>query len=144
MLSATIAFADEPRQVPEYGPEDKYRSAAAGCAPATAQKFLELNSVRALIVTGGSQWHVSGDAVGRYYVPKESGRSMFWSGALWLAGVDANDQLKIAAVMYQNGNDIWTGPLTADGTAEIDAATCDQYNKLFVIKRQDVEQFAGW
>lgn len=121
------------------------KASAANCAPATARTQLELNNVRALIETGGSMWQDRSTGSPAYEVPKGSGHTAIYSGSLWMGGKDFNGQLKIAAVMFRQGNDFWTGPLTTDGSAAADAATCLKYDKHFPVNRPEVEQFvAQW
>ncbi len=116
---------------------------AAGCAPPSEKTELDVNNVRALIQTGGDMWW---DLVGqaRYEVPEGSGRNSLFAGSLWLGGQDVSGQLKVAAQRFRSGgNDFWTGPLsTVD--AEINAATCLEYDKHFVTTRNDVAQFVAW
>ncbi len=117
---------------------------AAGCLPATAARDLDLNNVRARINTGGDMWwDLQGTA--EYEVPKDSRKTAMFSASLWMAGVDINGQLKCAAQRYRgNGNDFWTGPLTTDGKAAIDAATCKEYDRHYKITRAMVEEFIAW
>lgn len=117
---------------------------AAGCSPADGQYFLEFNNVKALIHTGGNLWQVTGQNFQQYEVPKGSGIHALFTSALWLGGVDINDQLKIAAVRYRNGNDYWTGPLTTGGEAEIIPSECAKYDKHFVITQDEVREFDAW
>jgi hypothetical protein len=123
------------------------RSIMAGCSPATAQTDLDINNVRARIMTGGDMWW---DLIGspRYYIPKpekagDPGPSSLFAGSLWIGGIDAGGQLKIAAMTYrQTGNDFWPGPLSS--TATIDAATCLTWDKFYKINRADVEAYYNW
>ena len=107
---------------------------AGACAPATALRDLEWNNVRALIETGGTLWHERANWRGSYIVPKEDNVSTVFAGGLWLGGISPDQQLKLAAVMHRrNGkNDFWPGPLTNDGTAEVDVTVCDQYDRFFI------------
>ncbi len=117
------------------------RITAESCTPATGNTDLNINNVRARINTGGDMWwDMINDA--KYEIPKGSGKTSLFSAALWIGGVDVNGQLKVAALTYrQRGNDYWPGPLTTDGTASVDAATCQQYDKHFVITRKEVDEF---
>lgn len=115
----------------------------ASCAPATAQTQLQLNNVRALIETGGSMWQDRATGSAAYEIPKASGQTAIYSGALWMGGKDINGQLKIAAVMFRQGNDFWTGPLTNTGAAEVDPSTCLEYDRHYEVTRIEVEQFAA-
>ncbi len=116
---------------------------AAGCSPATAATELDINNIRALIQTGGDMWW---NLIGQpqYEVPKNSGSHSLFAGSLWLGGKDVSGQLKVAALRFrQVGNDFWPGPLSTE-TAEIDAATCSEYDQHFVTTRAEVAEFVGW
>ncbi|MDG1262774.1 MAG: T9SS C-terminal target domain-containing protein [Flavobacteriales bacterium] len=111
---------------------------AAACAPATALRDLEWNNVRALITTNGALWHDRSVSRGSYEVPKGEGVSVMYGGALWMGGLSPDQQLKIAAMRYGNsGSDFWTGPLTNDGTAEIDENVCAEYDQFYMSLRSD-------
>jgi hypothetical protein len=113
---------------------------AAACAPATALRDLEWNNVRALIETGGSMWQDRSTSRAAYEVPKGGGVSSLYAGALWMGGISPDQQLKLAAITFRaDGNDFWTGPLTTDGAAEIDEATCQEWDRFFVSERADAQ-----
>jgi hypothetical protein len=114
------------------------------CSPARAQIDLDLNNVRARVLAAGDMWwNLTGQP--RYEVPKGSNRHSMFAGALWLGGLDEGSQLKMAAMTYrQRGNDFWPGPLTDDGTASVDATTCDRYDRFWVIDREQVEVHRAW
>ena len=115
-------------------------SRAALCAPATGLTELAWNNVRALIETGGSMWQNRALSKAAYEVPKGSGVSSLYAGAIWMGGKSPDQQLKLAAVTFRgNGNDYWPGPLTTDGTASITEATCTAYDKFFTSYRQDAQ-----
>ncbi len=117
------------------------RVAATACLPATAATDLSINNVRARINTGGDMWWDL-QIASEYEIPKGSRKTSMYSASLWMAGTDVNGQLKCAAQRYRsNGNDFWTGPLTTDGTAAVDAETCDDYDRHFVITRGQVNEF---
>ena len=114
---------------------------AAACAPATGLRDLEWNNVRALIETGGSLWQDRATSQASYEVPKGGGVSSLYAGALWMGGISPDQQLKLAAVTFRgDGNDYWTGPLTNDGGAEVDATTCNEYDDFFVSTRADAQR----
>ena len=126
------------------GVEPDFNPKAAGCAPANGKTFLEFNNVRSLTHTGGNLWQVAGQNTAVYEVPKGSGIQALFASSLWLGGVDVNQQLKLAAVRYRDGNDYWAGPLTDDGTAEIIPEECVKYDRHFEITRDAVETFNAW
>jgi hypothetical protein len=111
---------------------------AASCAPATALLDLEWNNVRATIETGGNMWQNRADGTSAYEVPKGGGVSAIYAGGLWMGGRSLDQTLKLAAVKFRAaGNDYWTGPLTNDGTAEVTAETCIEYDKFSVSLKED-------
>lgn len=117
---------------------------AAGCAPGVEVREMAFNNVRTVIETPGTMWQDRARGRGAYFVPApppgEIGPSSIFAGALWMGGIDPAGNLKLAAVQFrQNGNDFWPGPLTTDGSAEVTAEVCAQYDKHFYITRQMVE-----
>lgn len=118
------------------------KSTSAGCLPPSTSAELNVNNVRALIHSGGDMWW---DLISnaRYEIPKGSNTHSLFVGNLWIGGREAQTQtLKVAAQRYRsNGVDYWTGPLDTLGTASIDAETCDLYDQLWSISRQEVELF---
>ena len=112
---------------------------ASGCVAATSQTDLDINNVRATILGGGDMWWDLNDA--QYEIPKGSLKNSLFAGALWIGGVDAGGQLKVAAMTYrQGGNDFWPGPLDVN-TATITTEECLAFNKHFKINRSQVDEF---
>ncbi|MCB0397691.1 MAG: T9SS C-terminal target domain-containing protein, partial [Flavobacteriales bacterium] len=116
-------------------------SIAAACDPPSAQTDLDINNVRARVLSGMDMWWDFNTA--KYEVPKGSNKNSLFAGSLWLGGVDAGGQLKVAAQTYrQRGWDIWPGPLNTV-TATTDADVCSKYDKHFKVTRTMVESFAS-
>ncbi|MCB9196994.1 MAG: T9SS type A sorting domain-containing protein [Flavobacteriales bacterium] len=139
------------------GSNNSLQAKAANCSPAIATKFLEYNNVSALIETGGSMWQDRNNNRATYQVPKGSDEYLMYSGALWMGGKDVNNQLKVAALTFRQGNDFWTGPLTVIpgtgdisqgtkdyGSAEIEPDVCSEYDKFYLITRAEVEEFVSY
>ncbi|MDP2723884.1 MAG: hypothetical protein Q8O72_14105 [Bacteroidales bacterium] len=119
------------------------KQTTAGCSPASAYDWLDINNARARINTGGDMWWDL-DNLGKYYIPADGSATSLFAGALWIGGLDINNQLKLAAQRFrQVGIDYWTGPLTIDGTAAIDNTVCAQYDQFFKITRAEVDEFLG-
>lgn len=137
---SAMAYTNMPHRIGD----GEMQTRAAGCAPATALTKLEFNNVSALLETGGSMWQDRATNVSAYEVPKGSGLRAIYAGALWMGGVDFNDQLKIAALTFRTNNDFWTGPLTTTGDASVDEVTCLQYDKFFITLRQDIITFNAY
>ncbi len=116
---------------------------AAGCAPPTTTTYLEINNVRAMIHTAGNLWQVPNQNFSMYEVPKNSGIMALFTAALWLGGTDFNNQLKLAALRYRNGQDYWTGPLT-NVTAETTYENCRKWDQHFTTTQDMVREFNAW
>jgi hypothetical protein len=112
----------------------------ASCTPAAAKTDLDINNVRTTIMTGGDMWWDLVSA--KYEVPKGGGAHSIFAGALWIGGLDAGGQLKVAAMTYrQTGNDFWPGPLDTVNVST-DLSVCNAFDKHWKIKRKDVEDYA--
>ncbi len=115
----------------------------ATCAPPTTTTFLELNNVRAMVHTAGNLWQIPGQNYSQYEIPKNSGIMALFTAALWLGGTDVNNQLKLAALRYRNGQDYWTGPLS-QVFAETTYDECEKYDKHFVTTKDQIREFNAW
>ncbi len=122
------------------------KGTTAGCTPSSTFAWLNINNARVRVNAGGDMWwDLPGGTGAKYYIPANGSATSLYAGSLWIAGLDVNQQLKCAAVRFrQVGNDFWTGPLTTDGTASIDAATCMQYDKMYTITRAEVDEFLSY
>jgi hypothetical protein len=138
---------------------------SAQCAPATQKYFMKFNDVNALIENGGSMFQNRQARAAGYEVPKGSNRFAIYSGSLWMGGTDVNNQLKLAALTFREGNDFWPGPLgslTAGsgdylptspvgttvireyGGATITPEQCLAYDKFDTITKALVIKFNNW
>ncbi len=140
LLFAGALWAREP-EVSKTNRKSVLKQLAENCAPATAQSDLNINNVRARILNGGDMWWDLN--IAQYEVPKGSNKHSMFAGALWLGGIDEADQLKLAAMTYrQRGVDYWPGPL--DEGANVSEATCQEYDRHWIIFRSEVETHAAW
>jgi hypothetical protein len=126
---------------------NNYRIIAAGCLAATAQTELNVNNVRTTILAGGDMWWDLDN--GKYEIPNGGGKHSMFAGALWIGGLDDQGNLKVAGMTYrQDGNDFWPGPLNADVASDdygtIGADVCSDFDKHFVVTRQEVEDYVGY
>jgi len=141
---------------------------AAGCTAPTDLMYLNYNNVKALIMTGGMMWQDIATGNSSYIVDNPQNAHVIYAGALWMGGVDVNDQLKLAAQRYgSSGRDFWTGPLStfggnagnydpsvvqtsdlnvirAYGDAEIIPSECNKYDKFYTIRKREVVEFDKW
>jgi hypothetical protein len=108
------------------------------CDPATVYDFIDINNVKARINLVDMWWDLVNDA--SYEVPKDSGVSSLFAGALWLAGVDAQGNLKVAAQTYrQNGNDFFPGPLDENGN--VAPNTCLNFDRIWKVNKSTIDSF---
>ena len=113
------------------------KALTAGCLNPENSAVMDLNNVRTTIYSGGDMWWDL-KSFARYEIPKGSGKHSLYLGTLWIGGTDANGILKVAAQRYRaNGPDYYTGPLDTLGTAEIDAQTCKEFDKIWRISRAE-------
>ena len=130
----------------------------ANCPPSDEKLFLEFNDVRALVEAGGSLWQNRQTNSASYEVPLGGGNHVIYSGSIWMGGNDVNGQLKLAAILFRQGNDFWTGPLSQTvgsgtydptnpvgdnairdfGAATIDPDVCVTYDDFFTIAKAEV------
>ncbi|RYD52161.1 MAG: hypothetical protein EOP52_08275 [Sphingobacteriales bacterium] len=114
---------------------------AAGCTAPEAKIDLDINNVRAQIMTAGNMWYDPGTSEARYEIPKGSRKNSLYAGALWIGGRDTQGNLKVTAQLYRadGKNDYWTGPL--DPNNNIDAATCNLWDRFWKVNGSDIARF---
>ena len=123
------------------------------CAEGTAQTILDINNISTTILNGGDMWWNL--TSGSYEAPKGSGLHSIFAGALWIGGIDDDNQIKVASQTYrQGGNDYWPGPLdnvrlnsggnTNSNYGSTDASICNEYDKHFVILKSEVVEFVDY
>ncbi len=116
------------------------KTTAAGCQPATAAIDLDINNVRARLMTGGDMWWNSGQGGASYEIPKGSGKHSQFAASCWIGGYDKQGQLKVAAQTYrQTGNDYWPGAL--DANAKITSDVCNNWDKQWKVDRATINEF---
>lgn len=137
-------FSSEARINPEILKKNKDKVQLTGsrmdCQPALAQYDLEINNVRARLLTGGDLWWNLQE--GRYIVPKPAPGfpevSAIFASGIWIGGVDPNGALKLAGVTYRQGNntDYYSGPLDSEGQTNVDI--CNDWDRHFIVKGESI------
>lgn len=146
LASFSLPGRDKPRSESSVSHSNLGGKVMAGCTAPRGSRELWVNNVRTIIYSGGDMWwDLFGNTQAYYFVPavqtKATGVSSCFSGSIWLGGIDAGGQLKVAAMTYrQNGLDFWPGPLDTI-TASIDAAECNRYDGIYSVARVDVDNF---
>jgi hypothetical protein len=116
------------------------KTTASTCKAAEATIDLDINNIRARLMTGGDMWWDQGTGEARYEVPKGSKKNSLFAGSVWIGGKDEGGGLKVAAQTYrQDGNDYWPGPL--DASANITQADCSEWDRFWKINRETVNRF---
>ena len=136
---ALSAFATENVGQPELKRRE-IQAVVGGCTAGATQTSLDINNVRTTILTDGDMWWNLVSA--NYEIPKGGGAHSIFAGALWIGGLDAGGQLKIAAMTYrQNGIDFWPGPL--DANTSTNPSECLAFDKHFPITKVEVQNFVN-
>ncbi len=136
-ISAGSILALPPKDCKVSAKSAKVQAKAAVCKRAQSTAELSVNNVRALINGYGNMWYDG--SVAQYHLPKNSNTCPLFCSALWVGGTDVNDQLRIAALTFgSSGDDYWPGPLQLN-TAYVSLDVCNQYDKHFVISKQQVQ-----
>ena len=114
----------------------------ADCQPGQRQVDMEINNVRARLLTGGDLWWDLEN--GRYIVPKPADGfkevSAIFAGGVWIGGIDPNRNLKLAGVLYRNGNstDFYPGPL--DDNGETEQEICADWDRFFTVFGDEIRK----
>ena len=120
----------------------RYKDGVESCRKAQGSAELSINNVRVRINQGGNMW--TDGATAQYFVPKAGNSTALFCSALWIGGMDENDQLRVAAMRFgSEGQDFWPGPLTVDNNASVNRAVCDQWDKLYRITKAEVQEFVA-
>jgi len=103
--------------------------------------YLDINNVKAGIMTHGDMFWNYNTQNASYEFPKGSGLHCGFATTLWIAGYDQNtSNLRIAAQTYrQSGTDYWPGPL--DANSLIDSTTSSKWDKLWKINKSTIDSF---
>ena len=116
------------------------KTSDAACQPAGSAIDLDINNVRARLMTGGDMWWNIGLQVAAYEIPKGSGKSSQFAASCWIGGFDKQGQLKVAAQTYrQDGNDYWPGAL--DGNAKITGSVCNLWDYQWKVDKSTINSF---
>ncbi len=122
-------------------PDAEDEKILSGCTMPVAISDLDIANVRAKLLTGGDMWWDMANA--GYEVPKGSGKTSIFEGGLWIGGIDAGGQIRVAAETYrQTGQDFWPGPINP-ATVDVDPATCATYDRIWKLNKSEVQDFVN-
>ena len=117
----------------------------SNCDPPVAQIDLNVNNVRARLLTGGDLWWDGSE--GQYIVPNvplgDPQVFPIYAGSLWMGGLDEAGNLKLAAQTYGRniGNfDFYSGPINT-GPNPTDQSTCANWDKFFNVTAEEIAAY---
>lgn len=112
-----------------------------GLAHAQTFEYLDINQVKARVNSGGDLHWDPTTGNSSYECPKGSGKNFGSAASIWLGGIDAGGQLKLAAQTYrQGGVDFWPGPLETV-SATTNSTVVNQYNRVWKLNKTDIDDF---
>jgi hypothetical protein len=106
----------------------------------TASVSLDINNVRATVLNGGDMFNDGSSS--RYEVPKDFDPNIhlhaIFAAGLWLGGLDAQQNLHLAAATYRQGNNAFQpGPVS---DTEYSGKN-NRYDRIFKITKNDIDNF---
>ncbi|MEO9532771.1 MAG: T9SS type A sorting domain-containing protein [Crocinitomicaceae bacterium] len=105
----------------------------------TAFSFLESNNTSAIVGSGGTFFNDFANSAPGYEYPKGSGNHLIYANAFWFGGEDVNGNIKLSGQQYDWGKDLFPGPLTTDGTAEVTSGTAALYDQVYTVTKEDID-----
>ncbi len=151
VLSAATSQAYKMINIPDRAKKTVITRVSTGdCTAGSSQTDLYINDVRARMLDDGDKWWDL--SIAHYIVPQvqpgQTPTCSIFAGAIWVGGVDAGGQLKIAAATYrQNGNDWFPGPIpqvSADTPivyGNVTAAICTAFDNHWQVFGSEIDSF---
>ena len=102
---------------------------------------IDINNVKTTLYGTGNFFRMRGgeNSDQGYYVPSNDIKSTIFQNTMWIGGLDADDNLHLAAVRFnQVGEDFWSGPLRVTN-ASTDIFTVMDYHHVWKVSRADIE-----
>ncbi|MBS1685937.1 MAG: hypothetical protein JSS76_14400 [Bacteroidetes bacterium] len=147
-LAGTHSFARALENGPSHAATGAaYKTEANDCTLPTSQFSIDINNVRATLLTAGDMWFDVPTSSAAYEVPKGArgvaNAQAIYAGAIWVSGLDQGNNLKIAALTYRQngGSDYYSGPLDNNGTTTL--ATCRVWDQHFPVWASQIKPFVA-
>ncbi|MBK8847174.1 MAG: hypothetical protein IPO27_11760 [Bacteroidetes bacterium] len=113
----------------------------SGCVDPVSKIDMDINNVRTRMHTGGDFWTDPASPLPYYEIPINSGKHSMYAGSIWIGGLDASGNLKVAAQTYRNlGFDFYPGTIDLSN-GDIRAERCNYYDRFWKIKKSEVLDF---
>jgi len=106
--------------------------------------YLEVNNLKAYIDPTVPFLNCPSFNINYFEVPKNSKKSTFFASNIWLAGLDTEEKLHVAAHRYcQLGKDFWIGPTTndyevIDGEKVYSDAYIQRYYHTWKVSKEEI------
>ena len=137
MINAfTTAVTSNSFKLTHFNPQS-YQSYGRGFTAQNLRK-LNVNEVSANLLTQGDMhWTL---AAAGYEVPKGSGKHAVFTSALWIGGLDDQNELHLAAMTYrQSGIDFFPGPVdTVAITSNV--ANASAYDRVWMVTSYEISE----
>jgi hypothetical protein len=141
MVGASTTVSAYNTDIPKKAIENSLLKTTAGCKNATAAIDMDINNVRARLMTGGDMWYNIGTGQPAYEVPKNGQKHSLFAGSCWIGGIDGNGQLKVSAQLFRTrGNDYWPGPIDRV-TKNITETTCSEWDRFWKVNASTIQDF---
>jgi len=105
----------------------------------TAFSVLDGNNIRTTLNTGGVFFNSPGSSTASYEYPAQSDQHLIYASSFWFSGLDVNSAVKVSAQGYIPGQDMFPGPLTADGAATILPSEVMAYDLMWTVTKSEVD-----
>lgn len=134
LLASSLSARND---APAKRPAISYKTETNDCSLPTSQAVLDVNNVRAGLLDAGDLWYNVPLSSAAYEVPKGAtgvqNAQAIYAGSIWISGLDAGNNLKIAALTYRQngGSDFYSGPLDNSGNTAL--ATCNMWDRHFPV-----------
>ena len=102
-----------------------------------AHAYLDLNMIKARLNANGSDFWDPNEGEASFEIPKGGGKHTLFTSNLWIGGRDAADSLHLAATLYNNGQDIYTGPIMDSSAYSFSQDSL--WNRLWKINQSTID-----
>lgn len=110
---------------------------AQSCDPPYSYIDLDINNVRARLLSRSNHFMSYDNITNSYEIPKGSGKHSSFYNGVWFGALDNAANLYVAGqTTFQKGNDFFTGPLNDTGGVKYE--DCLSWDKLFVVYGDEI------
>ncbi|MBX2960125.1 MAG: T9SS type A sorting domain-containing protein [Flavobacteriales bacterium] len=112
----------------------------AQCPVGGSQTSMQQNNVHSFYTTEGIFWQNPSNLLAGYFIPKGSGLSTIFSGAIWIGGYDYNGSIHFSGDMWiGSGNDYYPGPLDSNATTSY--SMCQDFDRFYGVSKSEIDIF---